>query len=207
MPKRIRIAVFASGEGSNFEALVQASRNGVLNAEIALLLVNRPTAGALERANRLEISSVVLNPKDFPSRDQWDSAVLKTLQKERIEWVALAGFLTLIGPRTLEAYPRRIVNVHPALLPEFGGPGMYGERVHQAVIASGRKESGITIHLVDAEYDRGEILAQVRVALTEGETPAQLAAKIHHLEHQNYPKVLNDLVWGRLTKSGGSGSP
>lgn len=199
MPATPKIAVFASGEGSNFEALVEASRTGRLNAEIAGLLASRPGIGAIERARRLKVPSAVLNPKDYSSSAQWDSEVLKTLQAWGAEWVALAGFLSLIGPKVLSAFHERIVNVHPALLPKFGGPGMYGQRVHRAVIAAAEKETGITVHLVDAEYDRGRILAQVKIPVGGVQDPDALAAAVRVLEHEHYPRVLNDLVWGRLT--------
>jgi len=195
-----KIAVFASGDGSNFEALVQASRNGILNAEICGLIAGRSGIGAVERAGRLKVPAAVLSPKDYTEPAQWDLAVLKTLQGWGAEWVALAGFLSLIGPKILAAFPNRIVNVHPALLPKFGGPGMYGHRVHKAVIAAGEKETGITVHLVDAEYDHGRVLKQVKMALAGIREPAVLAEAVKALEHEHYPRVLNDLVWGRLTK-------
>ncbi len=193
-----RIAVLASGEGSNFEALVHASRGGVLDAEICGLITNRPKIAALERAVRLGVPAVALSPKSFGQREEWDAAVLKTLQAWRADWVVLAGFLTLIGPQVLAAYPGRVVNIHPALLPDFGGEGMYGRRVHEAVIAARAKRSGITIHLVSAEYDRGRILAQIPVAVEPDDTAATLAARVRDLEHKHYPRVLNDLVRGRI---------
>lgn len=199
MLDRPRIAVFASGDGSNFEALVAASRDGRLVADIVGLVANRAEIGALERARRLQVPFAVVNSKEHTA-EAWDQAVLLILRRWGAEWVALAGFLSLIGPQILNAYPDRIVNVHPALLPKFGGPGMYGMRVHKAVLAAGAKESGITIHLVNAEYDRGRILAQAKVAVAEMRDPEVLAAAVRALEHEHYPRVLNDLVWGRLTK-------
>lgn len=194
-----KIAVFASGDGSNFEALVRASRDGRLDAEIVGLVCSRPGIGALARAERLKVPAAVLNPKDFGNLATWDEQVLKTLQDWRAEWVALAGFLSLVGPKVLKGFQNRIVNIHPALLPKFGGPGMYGMRVHKAVIAAGERESGVTVHLVDAEYDRGRILAQVKIPLGGVVDPGQVAALVRALEHEHYPRVLNDLVWGRLT--------
>lgn len=196
-----KIVVLASGEGSNFEALVAAARSGLLKAEIKGLITNRAGVAALERASRLNVPSEVLDPKKFVSRDEWDAAVVKTLQGWQAEWVVLAGFLVLIGPRVLKAYPERVVNIHPALLPKFGGAGMYGMRVHQAVLEAGAAESGITVHLVDLEYDRGRILAQVKTPTAGLANPEALAERIRQLEHEHYPRVLNDLVWGRLTKS------
>jgi len=194
-----KIAVFASGSGSNFEAVVQASRSGALEAEIVGLLVNRPTAGAVVRAQKLGVPFAIVTPRDYTDRSLWDQAVLKTVQAWGAEWIVLAGFLTLIGPRLLAAYPDRIVNVHPALLPQFGGPGMFGARVHEAVIASGAQESGLTVHLVNAEYDRGRILHQARLKLNPGETAASLEKRIRELEHAEYPRIINNLVTGRIT--------
>ncbi len=193
-----KISVLASGEGSNFQAIVEASRQGVLAAEICGLITNRPTAAALKRAEALGIPSVALSPKSFSQREDWDAQVLKTLQNWGTEWVVLAGFLTLIGPRVLKAFPNRVVNIHPALLPNFGGEGMYGLRVHEAVVAAKVKETGITVHLVSEEYDRGRTLAQFKIPVTAGEAATALAARVRELEHRYYPRVLNDLVQGRI---------
>lgn len=190
--------MLASGEGSNFAALVQATRSGVLNAEICGLITNRERIPALQRAEGLGIPAVALPPKRFATRDDWDLEVLKTLQVWRADWVVLAGFLTLIGPRLLKAFPNRVVNIHPALLPDFGGEGMYGQRVHEAVIAKGARKSGITVHLVSPEYDRGRILAQFELSVAPEDTAATLATRIRELEHKYYPRVLNDLVHGRI---------
>lgn len=194
----IKIAVLASGEGSNFEALVQATRSGVLDGQICGLITNRGKIPALERAERLGIPAKALIPKRFSTREEWDQEVLKTLQAWGANWVALAGFLTLIGPRVLHAFADRVVNIHPALLPDFGGEGMYGQRVHEAVIAARSTKSGITVHLVSAEYDRGRILAQFPVKIAPEDTAETLAARIRELEHKYYPRVLNDLVHGRI---------
>jgi len=196
-----KISILASGDGSNFQALVEASRSGILNAEVAGLITNRPKAPALLRAENLKIPSATLSPKAFSQRDDWDRAVLKTLQEWKTDWVVLAGFLTLIGPRVLKAFPNRVVNIHPALLPNFGGEGMYGMRVHEAVLAAGALETGITLHLVSEEYDRGKNLAQFKIPVIKGESADALAARIRELEHRHYPRVLNDLVQGRLNSN------
>ncbi len=195
------IAVLASGEGSNFQALCDATQSGVLNARIVGLVASRAGIGVLEKAKTVGVPAQVLNPKSFPDRGQWDQQVLKTLQNWKAEWVVLAGFLSLIGPEVLKTFPQRIVNIHPALLPKFGGAGMYGIRVHQAVIEARASETGITIHLVDGEYDRGRVLAQVKIPVTGISDAAVLADRVRELEHEHYPRVLNDLVWGRLTQA------
>ena len=195
---KARVAIFASGEGSGFEAMVNASRQGQLAADICGLLVNRAQAKALARAQRLSVPAAVLSPLDFSDRDLWDQAVLAQLKEWRTDWVALAGFLTLVGPAVLTAFAGRVVNSHPALLPKFGGAGMYGAKVHQAVLTAGEKVTGVTIHLVDGEYDRGRILHQAQVGVEGNDTAASLATRVKNLEHRIYPIVLNDLVTGRL---------
>ena len=196
-----KIAVFASGEGSNFEAIVQASRQGRLAADVVGLLVSRAKIGALGRASLLGVPSRILAPKAFADAGAWDAAVLGQLKTWGADWVVLAGFLSLVGPKVVSAFPGRIVNCHPALLPKYGGAGMYGVKVHAAVLAAGEREIGVTVHLVDGEYDRGRILAQERLPITAGETAASLEAKVKALENAFYPKVLNDLVTGRITIS------
>lgn len=196
---KAKIAVCASGEGSNFEAIVQASRQGRLDAEIVGLITNRGKIGAIGRAKRLSIPYKILSPRDFPSRQKWDQAMLKQLKAWGAEWVVLAGFLALVGPETLQNYPRRVVNSHPALLPKFGGPGMYGDHVHKAVLASGDLETGVTIHLIDHVYDQGQVIAQERVKVQSGDTVGRLSERVKAAEVSLYPRVLNDLLTGRIT--------
>lgn len=196
-----KIVVCASGEGSNFEALVESAREGRLKAEIVGLIVSRSGVGALARAERLGVPTAVISPKAFAKASDWDQAMVHQIQAWSGEWIALAGFLCRVGPQMLATFPKRIVNSHPSLLPDFGGPGMYGDRVHAAVLAAGRKETGITIHVIDGEYDRGQIVAQTRVEVREGDTPALLATRVKSHEVRFYPKVLNDLVTGQTTGS------
>lgn len=194
-----KIVICASGEGSNFEAIVTASRSGGLKAEVAGLIASRAGIGALKRAARLGIPTRILSPKDYAARSVWDRDMVRQMREWGADWVVLAGFLALIGPEVLKTYPNRIVNSHPALLPKFGGEGMYGDRVHAAVLAAGESETGITVHTIDGEYDRGVILAQTRVPVKKGETAAQLAERVKAREVSFYPSVLNDLVTGRIT--------
>lgn len=196
-----QLVVCASGEGTNFEAIVKASREGKLEADVSGLIVNRAGVGAEERASKLGIPCQVLNPKNFAARSEWDSAMAGQLKKWRADYVILAGFLALIGPQVLSAFTHRVVNSHPALLPKFGGAGMYGDFVHQAVVRAGEKETGITIHLIDEVYDRGRILAQAKVPVNPGDTAATLARRVKDLEVLLYPKVINDMVTGRLNDS------
>lgn len=197
----VKIAVLASGEGTNFESIVQASHEGKLKASVAGLIVNREGVGALGRAQRLGVPAKVLSLKKFPSREAWDRSLVSQLEIWNIDWVVLAGFLALIGPEMLKRFPQRIINSHPALLPKFGGAGMYGDRVHAEVLSKSETETGVTIHSIDAEYDRGKILAQERVKVLPGDSVATLSARVKAAEVALYPRVLNDLVTGRITIS------
>lgn len=189
-----RLVVCASGEGTNFESMVEATHQGALRAEVVGLITNRRLAGAIARAERLGISHHVLSPPKFATRAEWDAAMVGQLAAWQTDWVALAGFLVRIGPQVLHKYSGRIVNSHPALLPKYGGEGMYGDHVHRAVIAAGETETGVTIHLIDEHYDRGKILAQARLTVRQGESAVQLAQRVKALERTLYPKVLNDLL-------------
>ncbi|HMN68592.1 MAG TPA: phosphoribosylglycinamide formyltransferase [Bdellovibrionales bacterium] len=192
-----RLVVCASGEGTTFESIVKATRDGRLEADVVGLIVNRPKIGALGRAARLNVPTKILSAKSFTNRMRWDEALLEQLQEWRADYVVLAGFLALIGAKTLKAFPQKIVNSHPALLPKHGGHGMYGIKVHEAVIAARESESGVTIHLIDERYDRGKILAQTKVSVP-GDADA-LEAAVKRVESEFYPRVLNDLVTGRIT--------
>jgi len=179
----MRVAVAVSGRGSNLEALLKALGAGA-PARVALVLSDRAGAPALERAREHGIPAEVLpDPSDG---SDW----LERLEQHRIELVVLAGYLRLVPADVIARYRDRIVNIHPALLPAFGGRGMYGRRVHEAVLASGARESGATVHLVDEVYDRGAILAQRRVPVLSGDTPDRLAARVLEVEHRLLPAVV-----------------
>lgn len=186
-----KLAICASGEGTNFESLVIASRAGLLQAEVVGLICNNPKAQALERAERLKVPVKIIPRLD-------EKEMLAQLIAWNAEWVALAGFLAKIGPQVLERFHGKIVNAHPALLPKFGGHGMYGLRIHEAVIKAGERVTGITIHLVDGEYDQGHILAQKQVPVEANDTAQRLAERVKQKERAFYPVVLNDLLTGRI---------
>lgn len=192
------LVICASGEGTNFEAVVTACRDGRIAADVSGLIVNRAQIGVVKRAEKLNVPVALLAPKAYPTRAAWDHAMVVQLQKWRANYVILAGYLALIGPEVLKTYAQRVVNSHPALLPKFGGPGMYGDFVHEAVVKAGETESGITIHLIDEVFDRGTILAQERVKVYPGESAEALARRVKDLEVLLYPKVINDMVTGRL---------
>lgn len=180
-----KIAVFASGSGSNAEALVHFFKDRK-DARVAMIVCNNPQAGVVERAHRLRIPLVMVSKRVLYE----DQSLLYTLRQEGIDALVLAGFLWLVPAYLIQAYPQRIVNLHPALLPAFGGKGMYGIKVHEAVIAAGEKESGISIHLVNEHYDKGQLLAQFRTPIAAGETVESLAEKIHQLEHRYFPETV-----------------
>lgn len=180
-----RIAILASGSGSNAEAIIHYLRQS-REAEVVLLLTNRPDAGVRERARRLGVRCDYLPTAELRK----GSKPLALLAELGVELVVLAGYLVLITEPWLQAYPQRILNIHPALLPEFGGKGMYGHHVHEAVLAAGRPYSGITIHLVDEHYDHGQTLLQAQCPVLPGDSPETLAARIHQLEHRYYPAAV-----------------
>jgi phosphoribosylglycinamide formyltransferase-1 len=179
----MRVAVAVSGRGSNLQSLLDRL-SGDSSARVVLVLSNRAEAGALERARSMGITAAVLaNPADG---EEW----LRFLAAGSVDLLVLAGYLKLVPPAVVAAYGGRIINIHPALLPEFGGAGMYGDRVHTAVLASGARESGATVHLVDEEYDRGQILGQARVPVEPGDTPERLAARVLEVEHRLLPAAV-----------------
>lgn len=189
MSKKVRIAILASGSGTNAEKIMAYFKSHD-DIQVALVGTNRPKAGVIDRAKAFGVSTLVFSQEELESPD----GLLKMFQKRGIDFVILAGFLKKIPAPILEAYPDRILNIHPALLPKFGGKGMYGERVHKAVLEAGEKESGITIHLVNAQYDEGSILFQGKCEVEPGFTAADLAKKVQLLEHQHYPKVIEDYI-------------
>lgn len=183
------IAILASGNGTNAEAIIHyfEDKPGI---QIALIISNRKKAYVLERARNHAIESRVLGREEF-----YDEHTLTDLLSSfEIDFIVLAGFLWLIPPSLIRAYPDRIVNIHPALLPKYGGAGMYGMHVHEAVKAAGDKETGITIHMVNENYDEGRIIFQARCALDESDSPENIASKVHALEYQYYPGIIESIV-------------
>lgn len=184
----VRIAILASGSGSNAQRVIEHFR-GSERAEVVLVGCDNPEAGVLLRAWDAGVTTYL-----FSSAQLKDGAVQRELEEQRIDLIVLAGFLRLVPLDMVKRWPKRIVNIHPALLPKYGGKGMYGQHVHEAVIAAKDKESGITIHLVNERYDEGEHLLQVRCPVLPEDTPTTLAARIHALEHENYPRAIEQLV-------------
>jgi phosphoribosylglycinamide formyltransferase-1 len=189
----VRVAILVSGGGSNLGAILEAKSAGKLpHVEIVLVLSSRSDAHAIERARAHAIESVVVEPKQFPSDQAFQAAVLETLVKARLDIICLAGYVRKIGSTIVERFRGRILNIHPALLPKYGGPGMYSHFVHEAVLKAGEKESGCSVHLVDEEFDHGRVLAQTKVPVLPGDTPELLAARILEQEHLLYPKMLKE---------------
>lgn len=190
-----RIAVFASGGGSNLQALLDhlRARGASRCGDVVLVASDKPEAGALERARKAGIATGVLKSARVP--DGCDP--LDLLAKNKVDFIALAGYLRLLPKELLAEFPSRITNVHPALLPAFGGPGMYGDRVHRAVLQSGARVSGATVHYVDEEYDRGAILAQWPVPVLADDSIKSLAERVLKVEHVLYPRVIEAVASGR----------
>ena len=184
-----QIAIFASGAGSNAREIIRHFRNHP-TIRVSLIVCNKPGAGVLQIAADEKIPSVMLEKETFFRGDAYVSA----LQAAGIDFIVLAGFLWKIPDLLIKAYPGKIINIHPALLPKYGGKGMYGGHVHESVIKAGEKESGITIHFVDEHYDHGQPIFQAKVAVDPADTPESLAAKIHKLEHKYYPVVIEEIL-------------
>jgi phosphoribosylglycinamide formyltransferase-1 len=185
----INLAIFASGSGSNAENIIEYFRNEP-QIKVSCICANRPDAFVIERAKRHNIPFLIFNRDDFYHR----TTVVDYLKNKQIDWIILAGFLWLVPGDLMKAYPRRIINIHPALLPKFGGKGMYGHHVHQAVIDAGESHSGITIHYVDPEYDNGDIIFQAKCGVKPDDTPESLAERVHALEYEHFPGVIKETI-------------
>lgn len=189
-----RIAVFASGSGSNLGALLDACRDGRIAGDVVLVVTDRDGCGALDRARAHGAATAVVPPAAFSDEETFAHALAHALGTHGVDVVLLAGYVKRIPPVLVRAFDGRMLNIHPSLLPAHGGPGMYGRRVHEAVLASGAAETGCTVHLVSDGYDDGPILAQVRVPVREGDTPETLAARVLAEEHRLYPSVVATFV-------------
>lgn len=183
------IAIFASGNGTNAENIIRYFQNSEL-VNVELVLANKETAFVLERARSLNV------PFAYMGKAEWTegTAVLSLLEDRKIDFIVLAGFLARVPDCILHAYPNKIINIHPSLLPKFGGKGMYGDRVHEAVVAAGEAETGITIHYLNERFDDGEIVVQYKCPVLPQDTAADVAKKVHALEYEYYPKVIDRLL-------------
>jgi len=185
----IRVAIFASGAGSNALKITDHFASSPV-VKIALIVCNKPGAGVLDIAAKNNIPALLIDKERFLKGDNY----LPELESRKIDFIVLAGFLWKLPVPLIKAYPKKIINIHPALLPKYGGRGMYGDRVHETVLAAGEKESGISIHYVDELYDHGEMIFQAKCSIDENDTAGSLAQKIHALEHAHYPRVIDSLL-------------
>lgn len=184
-----RIAIFASGSGSNFQAILNQMQLGKLDAEIGLVVTDKPQAGVIKRANSAEIPVFCFNPKDYETKANYEGEIVTALQQYNIDLVILAGYMRLIGSTLLQAYQNKIINIHPSLLPAFPGKDAIGQAVKAGV-----KVTGVTIHYVDEGMDTGPIIAQQALQIHDGDTLEDITNKIHNIEHELYPKVIQDLL-------------
>jgi phosphoribosylglycinamide formyltransferase-1 len=184
-----QIAVFASGTGSNAARIIDHFRHHPA-IKVALVVCNKPGAGVLGVAEKAGIPTLMIEKEAFFRGDGYVGA----LKDQGIDFIVLAGFLWKIPTALVNAYPGKIVNIHPALLPKYGGKGMYGRYVHEAVVAAGEKETGITIHYVDEQYDHGRVVFQARVEVEAGDTPERVAEKVHSLEHRYFPEIIEKVI-------------
>lgn len=187
--KMKRIAIFASGSGSNAENIDHYFKKD-LSVKIDLILSNNPKAFVLERAKKLGVDTMVFNRSDFYQSRR----ILEELKKRKIDLIVLAGFMWLVPPLYTNAFPDKMINIHPALLPKYGGKGMYGDFVHQAVSKAHEKETGITIHFVNDHYDEGNVIFQQSIPIKAGDHPELIAEKVHALEYEHYPRVIGEVL-------------
>lgn len=192
------VAIFASGSGTNAQNLIEyfnygknRSNRTSPDTKVEVVICNKPGAYVLTRAEKLGVPTAVLNKEELTNSTE---RLFELLKQYSIDYIILAGYLLKIPAELIEMYPDKIINIHPALLPAYGGKGMYGHHVHEAVVAAKEKESGITIHLVDEKYDNGKILFQAKCSIDPTDTPDDVAEKIHHLEQANFPRVVDEYI-------------
>jgi len=193
----MNIAVFCSGNGSNFQAIADSVRRGEIAAKIALMVCDNPKAFALARAKKLEIKSLLIERKNFKTKEEFEAGVIRNLEKESIELICLAGFMRLISPGFVQRYRNKILNIHPALLPAFKGT-----RSIKDALGYGVKVTGVTVHLVDEKTDHGPIILQKALEIKENDTEESLAGRIHEIEHELYPQAIKLFVEGKLNLAG-----
>ncbi len=197
----MKLAVFVSGKGTNLLNIIKKHEEGFLKSEVRLVISNRDCE-AVESSTRAGIQTKVADPKSFASEVEFGNSILDALKKSEVDFVVLAGFLKKVPDVVVKNFENRVINIHPALLPSFGGKGMYGMKVHQAVIDSGCKVSGATVHIVDAEYDHGPIVLQRCVPVSGDDTPESLASKIHQLEYELLPEAIKLFEENRVKVEG-----
>ncbi len=195
---KLKLGILVSGRGSNMCAIVDACEQGRLDAAVVLVLSNNADSQALSTARDKQIQTLHLSSRTHPDTEKLDAAMLAALREADVELVVLAGFMKKIGPRVLAGYKGRIINIHPSLLPAYGGQGMFGIHVHEAVLDNNEKQTGVTIHLVDADYDQGDILAQQSVLVKQDDAPETLAARVLEVEHRLYTETIQKIIEGSI---------
>jgi len=198
---KIRLAICASGRGSNARAIIEFTLKNAAAYEVVLIISNNSNADVAKLAAEFNIPFAHISSLKFPDYSEYSEQFLKVLQEQNISMIALAGFMKKIPQCVIEAFKNRIFNIHPALLPKFGGEGMYGIYTHEAVLKAGETETGVTIHRVEGEYDSGEILAQEKVEVFKNDTPETLAARVLKVEHELYPKIIDRQAVALLSAS------
>ncbi|EQB88935.1 phosphoribosylglycinamide formyltransferase-1 [Clostridium punense] len=194
----MNIAVFASHGGSDLQAIIDGCKSGKVNSKVKLVISNNSNSMALQRAENEGILGYHISQKVIPDNGKLDNKILSILDENEIDMIFLAGYLKMLGTSVLQKYSNRIFNIHPALLPKYGGKGMYGMNVHKAVIEAREKISGVTIHRVNEKYDSGEIVAQAEVPVMPNDTPEELAARVLEREHSFLIEVVNDIISGNI---------
>ena len=192
--KRLKLGVLASGGGSNLQSIIDSSLDGSLSADVVVVISNNSGAGALERARKHGIDALHISAVTEGDVEAMDRRITEEMVSRGVDFVALAGYMKKIGSVLLKAYEGKMLNIHPALLPKFGGEGMYGMNVHRAVLAAGETESGPTVHIVDSVYDHGEILAQIKVPVLPDDTPETLQKRVLAREHEIYPATIQKIA-------------
>ncbi len=199
MNNKINVAVFASGGGSNFQALIDKKEDGKLHINLAVLVGNNSTAKSFERAKDYNIPTLHIAPSHFDNENTYTEKLLTELESRHIDLIVLAGYMKMIPKTVVGQFHNRIINIHPALLPAFGGQGMYGKRVHQAVLDYGAKVTGITVHFVDEEYDKGPIILQETAPVLDNDNADSLASRVLKVEHANYWRAVEAFARGAIT--------
>ena len=191
----LNVVILVSGGGTNLQAIIDAVENDTItNTKIVGVISNNKNAYALERAKKHGIANCCISPKDYADRATFNQKFLEKMDELNPDLIVLAGFLVRVPDLLLHAYPDKIINIHPALLPKFGGKGMYGDRVHQAVVAAGEKESGITIHYINEHYDEGDTIFRATCPVLPTDSPGDVAEKVHALEYEHFPRVIEQII-------------
>ena len=197
----MKLGFLASHGGSNMQAIIDQCLSGAIEGKPVILICNNPNAIAVERARDAQLTVEILNERTHADQDQLDRQMEKSLLEAGVDLVVLAGYMKKIGPTTLSTFSNRILNIHPSLLPKFGGQGMFGIRVHEAVVAAGESQSGATVHLIDNGYDQGQIIRQAILKVDTSDTPATLQKRVLELEHILYPNTIAEIASGKIKLS------